>query len=128
MNITKRFKFKMSDITHCRNANKMLVQTPLSKWFSIAATALCLAAPLTIRAADLDQDGLDDVVEGMLIDRHSPYLLFDDRERFWPASTVWFVKRSQLLLGADTILSKSTLDAQPALALQQTAPTGESSS
>lgn len=56
--------------------------------------AFVLAHPVS--GADLDEDGLDDAVEQMLIDRHRPRLIFEDDERHWPISAERFVRSSRL--------------------------------
>jgi len=74
---------------------------------------LNLAASLP--AADLDEDGLDDTLEAMLIDRHRPHLYYDHREDDWPSSVLWFVQHSELTVGGDNVLvvSRSELEANP---------------
>jgi hypothetical protein len=52
-------------------------------------------------AADLDEDGLDDALEAMLIDRHRPHLYYESRENDWPSSVLWFVLHSELTVGGD---------------------------
>jgi hypothetical protein len=62
----------------------------------LAFTALALLVPFGTHAADLDEDGLDDAVEQMLLDRHRPQYVFEDDERHWPISAERLVRGSRL--------------------------------
>ena len=67
--------------------------------FVLALVAISTLAPLSspkASAADLDEDGLEDGIEQMLIDRHRTQLVFEDDERHWPISASRFVRNSRL--------------------------------
>lgn len=92
----------------------------------IAGTFLFMGICCRALSADRDHDAIDDEVEQMLIDRHSPYLAFDSKNSHWPCSATWFVQHSELK-GNGVFIDQPTLEAHPELVLQQNFG-GESSS
>jgi hypothetical protein len=107
----------------------------------LAAVALTLSTPVItqLRAVtcdpyDLDQDGISDYVEQMLIERHAPFLRYDARNEVWPASPLWYVAHSALRYtkAVDNaigrcgvhleVLSQYQLAADPSLVLRQIIP------
>lgn len=61
--------------------------------FLLMATLLASVS----RADDLDEDGIDDAVEQMLIDMYRPVLHYDPDENVRPASMEWYVRHSELI-------------------------------
>jgi len=93
-----------------------------------ALSAVCWAVTPSLPAEDLDEDGLDDEVEAMLIERHRPWLLFDNNEDLWPSSVVWFIQRSELVGHGTTYFTEAQLAANPRLVLTAVSSSQGSSS
>jgi len=66
------------------------------KYWTTGACVAAVHVAVSATAQDRDYDGLDDNFEQRLIDKYRPYILFDDKERFWPADVVWFMQRCEL--------------------------------
>lgn len=84
-----------------------------------------------MNTVDADEDGLDDAIEEQLIDRFRPYYFFDHANDKWPASVLWFVRRSELYyrttpLTRVLVYSREQLSKNPELILQALV-SGESS-
>ncbi len=78
--------------------------------------ALCWFAVFCGQAADLDEDGIEDSLEQMLIDRYRPFLKYDGNERFWPSSVTWYLQHSRLFTynnGVQFVYGQETLAADP---------------
>ena len=96
---------------------------------SLAASvflAVFASVPVT-RAQDADDDGIDDGVETMLIDRHRPYLFFDSLETLWPTSVEFYIRNCGLLWRGQVVVTRDQLAADPTLLLTATRG-GQSSS
>ena len=81
--------------------------------FSLLVLALILVSPVPLLAADLDQDGIDDAYEDVLMHRFAPiYHLFPinklaniDGDPYQPSSVDWYLDRCRLLVNGTTVLS-----------------------
>lgn len=58
--------------------------------------ASCLTL-MPVRAADLDEDGIDDDLEQMLINIYRPMLHYDNHETVSPVSVEWYIRHSELI-------------------------------
>lgn len=51
----------------------------------------------TVRAADIDEDGINDALEETLIDMYRPMLHYDTSESVSPSTVDWFIRHSELI-------------------------------
>ena len=64
-------------------------------WVVVLMPYLQLSSTLA-SAIDIDEDGLNDVLEQELLDRYRPHYYYNQGERYWPASLTWLVSNSIL--------------------------------
>jgi hypothetical protein len=69
-----------------------------STWPAKLAILVLLAMAPVMRAADLDEDGIEDSLEQMLIDMYRPMLHYDNAEDVAPVSVDWYIRHSELIL------------------------------
>ena len=64
-------------------------------WFTCVLSLCSLTT--AGRAADIDEDGIDDALEQTLIDMYRPVLHYDTSETVSPSTVEWFVRHSELI-------------------------------
>lgn len=64
----------------------------------LIAYSLALSSCIgSLNAADVDEDGIDDELEALLIDMYRPRLHYDSSETVSPVSVEWFIRHSELI-------------------------------
>ena len=86
---------------------------PFTLFKSVILIFGCLTWDRPVLAEDLDEDGVDDALERMLIDRHRPHLYYDRQEDNWPSSVTWYLQHSGLVTTTNVIYDFGILANDP---------------